>query len=161
MCPKDGDPPITVIRVHSDCWICAGWVYFPIAIVVRRNRKKNRKKSKQLCIAMPGLIGIGEFVDETKEDYHSPTTSTFVSRMSECRQTINGLEEVHWCIYIYNIHMDYGWTWGSFVRLTRTSAGPVGPVMIHWCLYCSISHLLPYLLHWQGASLLAHFVSIL
>lgn len=49
-----------------------------------------------LCIVviMPGLIGIGEFIDETREDYSSPTTSTFVSRMPQCRQTINALEEV-------------------------------------------------------------------
>lgn len=43
---------------------------------------------------MPGLIGIGEFIDETREDYSSPTTSTFVSRMPQCKQTINALEEV-------------------------------------------------------------------
>ncbi|XP_053615745.1 arfGAP with SH3 domain, ANK repeat and PH domain-containing protein isoform X1 [Plodia interpunctella] len=42
---------------------------------------------------MPGLIGIGEFIDETRDDYSSPTTSTFVSRMPQCRQTINALEE--------------------------------------------------------------------
>ncbi|KAL0851384.1 hypothetical protein ABMA28_007200 [Loxostege sticticalis] len=42
---------------------------------------------------MPGLIGIGEFIEETREDYNSPTTSTFVSRMPQCRQTINALEE--------------------------------------------------------------------
>ncbi|XP_046429284.1 arfGAP with SH3 domain, ANK repeat and PH domain-containing protein isoform X2 [Neodiprion fabricii] len=42
---------------------------------------------------MPGLIAVGEFVEETKEDYNSPTTSTFVSRMPQCRQTITSLEE--------------------------------------------------------------------
>ncbi|XP_045491831.1 arfGAP with SH3 domain, ANK repeat and PH domain-containing protein isoform X1 [Colias croceus] len=42
---------------------------------------------------MPGLIGIGEFIEETREDYNSPTTSTFVSRIPQCRQTINALEE--------------------------------------------------------------------
>ncbi|KAL0268563.1 UNVERIFIED_CONTAM: hypothetical protein PYX00_010454 [Menopon gallinae] len=42
---------------------------------------------------MPGLILVNEFVDETREDYNSPTTSTFVSRMSDCRQTIANLEE--------------------------------------------------------------------
>ncbi|CAG9118104.1 unnamed protein product [Plutella xylostella] len=25
---------------------------------------------------MPGLIGIGEFIEETRDDYNSPTTST-------------------------------------------------------------------------------------
>lgn len=47
-----------------------------------------------IVVIMPGLIGIGEFIDETREDYSSPTTSTFVSRMPQCRQTINALEEV-------------------------------------------------------------------
>ncbi|XP_050670964.1 arfGAP with SH3 domain, ANK repeat and PH domain-containing protein isoform X2 [Leptidea sinapis] len=42
---------------------------------------------------MPGLIGVGEFIEETREDYNSPTTSTFVSRIPQCRQTINALEE--------------------------------------------------------------------
>lgn len=43
---------------------------------------------------MPGLIGISEFVDEAIDDYNSPTTSTFVSKMPQCRQTISGLEDV-------------------------------------------------------------------
>lgn len=44
---------------------------------------------------MPGLIiGVNEFIEETREDYNSPTTSTFVSRMGQCRQTIATLEEV-------------------------------------------------------------------
>ncbi|CAK1544554.1 unnamed protein product [Leptosia nina] len=42
---------------------------------------------------MPGLIGVGEFIEETREDYNSPTTSTFVSRIPQCRQTISALEE--------------------------------------------------------------------
>lgn len=43
---------------------------------------------------MPTLIGISEFVDETRDDYNSPTTSTFVSRMHHCRNTIASFEEV-------------------------------------------------------------------
>jgi len=43
---------------------------------------------------MPGLISISEFVEESREDVHSPTTSTFVSRMAQCRQTVAALEEV-------------------------------------------------------------------
>ncbi|XP_065224976.1 arfGAP with SH3 domain, ANK repeat and PH domain-containing protein [Planococcus citri] len=42
---------------------------------------------------MPALIGVNEFVDETRDDYNSPTTSTFVSRMTQCRNTITTLEE--------------------------------------------------------------------
>ncbi|EDW02273.1 GH19987 [Drosophila grimshawi] len=41
----------------------------------------------------PALIGISEFVEETRDDYNSPTTSTFASRMPDCRQTISILEE--------------------------------------------------------------------
>lgn len=43
---------------------------------------------------MPGLVSVAEFVDETKDDYNSPITSTFVSRMPQFRNTINTLEEV-------------------------------------------------------------------
>lgn len=43
---------------------------------------------------MPGLIGISEFVDETIDDYNSPTTSTFVGKMPQCRQTVSALEDV-------------------------------------------------------------------
>lgn len=46
---------------------------------------------------MPGLIGITEFVDEAIDDYNSPTTSTFVSKMPQCRQTISGFEDVSIC----------------------------------------------------------------
>lgn len=51
--------------------------------------KEERERGK-----MPGLIAVSEFVEETREDYNSPTTSTFVSRMPQCRQTITSLEEV-------------------------------------------------------------------
>ncbi|KPU77057.1 uncharacterized protein Dana_GF11212, isoform D [Drosophila ananassae] len=41
----------------------------------------------------PALIAVSEFVEETRSDYNSPTTSTFASRMPDCRQTIAILEE--------------------------------------------------------------------
>lgn len=50
----------------------------------------------------PALIGIAEFVEETRDDYNSPTTSTFASRMPDCRQTISVLEEV--CRAVNFIH---------------------------------------------------------
>lgn len=43
---------------------------------------------------MPSLVSVSEFVDETKDDYSSPITSSFVSRMPQFRNTINTLEEV-------------------------------------------------------------------
>lgn len=43
---------------------------------------------------MPGLISVNDFLEETREDYNSPTTSTFVTRMPDCRSTVANLEEV-------------------------------------------------------------------
>eukprot|EP00092_Neocalanus_flemingeri_P011518 GFUD01012412.1.p1 GENE.GFUD01012412.1~~GFUD01012412.1.p1 ORF type:complete len:919 (+),score=159.22 GFUD01012412.1:108-2864(+) len=42
---------------------------------------------------MPGVITVPEFIRETKEDYSSPTTSTFVNRIPQCRETVNRVEE--------------------------------------------------------------------
>ncbi|KAG7214994.1 hypothetical protein INR49_022902 [Caranx melampygus] len=43
---------------------------------------------------MPELITVTEFIAETNEDYKAPTTSSFTTRMSHCRNTVAGLEEV-------------------------------------------------------------------
>lgn len=43
---------------------------------------------------MPGLMNVAEFVAETREDYNSPTTSSFVTKIPLCRQTVSSLEEV-------------------------------------------------------------------
>lgn len=50
------------------------------------------------------LIGIAEFVEETRDDYNSPTTSTFASRMPDCRQTIAVLEEVMCIKYLMDVN---------------------------------------------------------
>uniref|UniRef100_A0A8C4S1Y1 ArfGAP with SH3 domain, ankyrin repeat and PH domain 1a n=1 Tax=Erpetoichthys calabaricus TaxID=27687 RepID=A0A8C4S1Y1_ERPCA len=39
-------------------------------------------------------ISVSEFLSETTEDYNSPTTSSFTTRLQSCRNTINVLEEV-------------------------------------------------------------------
>lgn len=44
--------------------------------------------------AMPENISVAEFVQEAWDDFHSPTTSTFVSRLGQCRATVAALEEV-------------------------------------------------------------------
>lgn len=56
---------------------------------------------------MPGLIGISEFVDETIDDYNSPTTSTFVAKMPQCRQTISGLEEVSQSVFFIPLFLQF------------------------------------------------------
>jgi Arf-GAP/SH3 domain/ANK repeat/PH domain-containing protein len=43
---------------------------------------------------MPGLINVHDFVREVREDFNSPTTSNFVSRIPQCKDTVNKLEEV-------------------------------------------------------------------
>uniref|UniRef100_A0A8C1QSL4 ArfGAP with SH3 domain, ankyrin repeat and PH domain 1a n=1 Tax=Cyprinus carpio TaxID=7962 RepID=A0A8C1QSL4_CYPCA len=43
---------------------------------------------------MPDQISVSEFLSETTEDYNSPTTSSFTTRLQSCRTTVNVLEEV-------------------------------------------------------------------
>ena len=39
-------------------------------------------------------ISVGDFLKEVWDDYNSPTTSTFVLRLGQCRSTVSNLEEV-------------------------------------------------------------------
>ena len=48
----------------------------------------------QHTINMPGVITVPDFIREAKEDIASPTTSTFVNRIPQCRETINRIDEV-------------------------------------------------------------------
>ena len=43
---------------------------------------------------MPGVIAVSDFVRETREDFNSPTTSSFVHRIPQCKETVTKLEEV-------------------------------------------------------------------
>ena len=52
-----------------------------------------------MCLApfpgrMPDQISVSEFIAETTEDYNSPTTSSFTTRLHNCRNTVTLLEEV-------------------------------------------------------------------
>ncbi|XP_059579727.1 arf-GAP with SH3 domain, ANK repeat and PH domain-containing protein 1 isoform X2 [Alligator mississippiensis] len=42
---------------------------------------------------MPDQISVCEFIAETTEDYNSPTTSSFTTRLQNCRNTVTLLEE--------------------------------------------------------------------
>uniref|UniRef100_A0A7N4PW53 ArfGAP with SH3 domain, ankyrin repeat and PH domain 1 n=1 Tax=Sarcophilus harrisii TaxID=9305 RepID=A0A7N4PW53_SARHA len=42
---------------------------------------------------MPDQISVSEFIAETNEDYNSPTTSSFTTRLHNCRNTVTLLEE--------------------------------------------------------------------
>lgn len=43
---------------------------------------------------MPDQISVSEFLAETTEDYNSPTTSSFTTRLQSCRNSVSVLEEV-------------------------------------------------------------------
>uniref|UniRef100_A0A673GLD8 Arf-GAP with SH3 domain, ANK repeat and PH domain-containing protein 1-like n=1 Tax=Sinocyclocheilus rhinocerous TaxID=307959 RepID=A0A673GLD8_9TELE len=47
---------------------------------------------------MPDQISVSEFLSETTEDYNSPTTSSFTTRLQSCRNTVSVLEEVRNCL---------------------------------------------------------------
>ncbi|KAG5836329.1 hypothetical protein ANANG_G00253420 [Anguilla anguilla] len=46
---------------------------------------------------MPEFISVDEFIAETLEDYSSPTTSSFTTKMSSCRNAVNNIEEALDC----------------------------------------------------------------
>ena len=50
---------------------------------------------------MSDQISVIDFLNETKDDVNSPTTSTFTSKMTLCRATIAALEEVSYDYYFY------------------------------------------------------------
>lgn len=54
---------------------------------------------------MPGLITANEFIEETLDDYHNPTTSSFVEKIPSCRQTVSYLEQVRnppkWTTFLF------------------------------------------------------------
>ncbi|GAA6093500.1 arf-GAP with SH3 domain, ANK repeat and PH domain-containing protein 1 isoform X1 [Tachysurus ichikawai] len=42
---------------------------------------------------MPDQISVSEFLSEATEDYNSPTTSSFTTRLQSCRNSVSVLEE--------------------------------------------------------------------
>ncbi|KAJ8259577.1 hypothetical protein GJAV_G00171040 [Gymnothorax javanicus] len=46
---------------------------------------------------MPEFISVDEFIAETLEDYSSPTTSSFTTKMTSCRNAVNNIEEALDC----------------------------------------------------------------
>ncbi|TSK16232.1 Arf-GAP with SH3 domain, ANK repeat and PH domain-containing protein 2 [Bagarius yarrelli] len=46
---------------------------------------------------MPEFISVDEFIAETLEDYNSPTTSSFITKMTSCRNSVNNIEEALDC----------------------------------------------------------------
>jgi Arf-GAP/SH3 domain/ANK repeat/PH domain-containing protein len=43
---------------------------------------------------MPEGISVADFIEQTWEDFNSPTTSTFDKKMTKCRNTVAQIEEV-------------------------------------------------------------------
>uniref|UniRef100_A0A3B3TAK4 ArfGAP with SH3 domain, ankyrin repeat and PH domain 1a n=1 Tax=Paramormyrops kingsleyae TaxID=1676925 RepID=A0A3B3TAK4_9TELE len=50
-------------------------------------------RSSRQSVWMPDQISVSEFLSETTEDYNSPTTSSFTTRLQSCRNTVSVLEE--------------------------------------------------------------------
>uniref|UniRef100_A0A8P4GMJ8 Arf-GAP with SH3 domain, ANK repeat and PH domain-containing protein 1 n=1 Tax=Dicentrarchus labrax TaxID=13489 RepID=A0A8P4GMJ8_DICLA len=51
------------------------------------------RDSQRTSDLMPDQISVCEFLSETTEDYNSPTTSSFTTRLQSCRNTVSILEE--------------------------------------------------------------------
>ncbi|XP_051554791.1 arf-GAP with SH3 domain, ANK repeat and PH domain-containing protein 1-like isoform X8 [Myxocyprinus asiaticus] len=57
------------------------------------SRLSSYSSRDSLWSRMPDQISVSEFLSETTEDYNSPTTSSFTTRLQSCRNTVNVLEE--------------------------------------------------------------------
>lgn len=66
---------------------------------------------------MPDQITVSEFIAETTEDYNSPTTSSFTTRLLNCRNTITLLEEVQY-MDVCPLRLGCGCCLASFVIVT-------------------------------------------
>lgn len=64
---------------------------------------------------MPDQITVSEFIAETTEDYNSPTTSSFTTRLQNCRNTVTLLEEVKRFIHSPNCFLWF--CFGFFIFL--------------------------------------------
>lgn len=58
---------------------------------------------------MPGVAPIStpDFVREVREDFNSPTTSNFVNRIPQCKETVAKLEEVRHWLHTYTRKGDF------------------------------------------------------
>ncbi|XP_064202313.1 arf-GAP with SH3 domain, ANK repeat and PH domain-containing protein 1a isoform X10 [Anguilla rostrata] len=57
------------------------------------SRLSSFSSKDSLWSRMPDQISVSEFLSETTEDYNSPTTSSFTTRLQSCRNTVSVLEE--------------------------------------------------------------------
>ena len=54
------------------------------------------EQEEEKAVTMPSVspISAPDFVREVREDFNSPTTSNFVNRIPQCKETVAKLEEV-------------------------------------------------------------------
>uniref|UniRef100_A0A3B5LES1 Uncharacterized protein n=1 Tax=Xiphophorus couchianus TaxID=32473 RepID=A0A3B5LES1_9TELE len=58
---------------------------------------------------MPERISISDFVELTNEDLSSPGTSSFQSKMSDCKNTVSAVEEVGTMVRWEAVHLRVVW----------------------------------------------------
>lgn len=51
---------------------------------------------------MPEAISVADFIEQTWEDYKSPTTSTFDKKMTKCRNAVSQIEEVSFSWFMFS-----------------------------------------------------------
>ena len=69
---------------------------------------------------MPGVIAVSDFVRETREDINSPTTSGFVNRIPQCKETVHKLEEVRPDFIFFEYYFFEGSTYVKNADLSLT-----------------------------------------
>ncbi|MED6255147.1 hypothetical protein ATANTOWER_005251 [Ataeniobius toweri] len=95
---------------------------------------------------MPDQISVSEFLSETTEDYNSPTTSSFTTRMQSCRNTVNVLEEMALCVAGF-----------AFLQATESHSGDAkGKPSLRWH---SLEHASPRRITWTGPEKMSTFHS--
>ena len=78
----------------NQCFVYRYNLFLTLKKITFKTPKK--KREKKFSLKMPGVITVSDFVRETNEDIKSPTTSSFVHRIPQCKDTVTKLEEVRY-----------------------------------------------------------------
>lgn len=82
---------------------------------------------------MPEFISVEEFIAETLEDYSSPTTSAFTTKMTSCRNSANNIEEVGYGRLEWT-SVSHHWLNVTILRETVNNSNFVTTCCLSWIL---------------------------